>query len=241
MASRTACPLCGSHSLYPILQRKNVPVHQHLIFRSQQDAIQIERGDLFIAACDICGFVFNQAFEDRKVRYGDGYENSQHASPRYQEHAHDRIRHLIETQHIRNAQIVEIGCGNGEFLHALVQSNDTNTGLGFDPSYSGNDSALDGRIRFIRSFFDATDSDVQADVIVCRHVIEHIADPLAFLTGLREALKNSPQARLFFETPCIEWILRHQVIWDFFYEHCSYFSRESLRMCLRKQDSKCRR
>jgi hypothetical protein len=33
---------------------------------------------------------------------------------------------------------------------------------------------------------------------------------------------------VFFETPCVEWILRNRVIWDFFYEHCSYFSASSL-------------
>jgi hypothetical protein len=41
-------------------------------------------------------------------------------------------------------------------------------------------------------------------------------------------LVHSPQARVFFETPCVEWILRNQVIWDFFYEHCSYFTAKSL-------------
>jgi hypothetical protein len=65
-------------------------------------------------------------------------------------------------------------------------------------------------------------------VVVCRHVIEHIPDPLSLLFSVRQALVHSPNARVFFETPCVEWILRNQVIWDFFYEHCSYFTAESL-------------
>jgi hypothetical protein len=32
---------------------------------------------------------------------------------------------------------------------------------------------------------------------------------------------------VFVETPDVEWILRNAVIWDFFYEHCSYFSPNS--------------
>ena len=52
--------------------------------------------------------------------------------------------------------------------------------------------------------------------------------PLELLRDIKKALAHAPQARLFFETPCVEWILRHEVIWDFFYEHCSYFTTESL-------------
>jgi C-methyltransferase C-terminal domain len=46
---------------------------------------------------------------------------------------------------------------------------------------------------------------------------------------VRGALRDRPQARVFFETPCVAWILRNQVVWDFFYEHCSLFSAASLR------------
>src|SRR5207237_10067808 len=35
-------------------------------------------------------------------------------------------------------------------------------------------------------------------------------------------------ARIFFEWPCIEWILANLVLLDFFYDHCSYFSAASL-------------
>lgn len=67
-----------------------------------------------------------------------------------------------------------------------------------------------------------------ADVVICRHVIEHIPDPAVLLSTIRQALVGSSQARVFFETPCAEWILANKAIWDFFYEHCSYFSADSL-------------
>ena len=49
---------------------------------------------------------------------------------------------------------------------------------------------------------------------------------------MRRALANSPGARLFFETPCVEWILARRVVWDFFYEHCGYFTEAALRAVL---------
>ena len=67
-----------------------------------------------------------------------------------------------------------------------------------------------------------------ADVVISRHVIEHIADPLAFLSAIRAAIGSRTGTKLFLETPCVRWILEHEVSWDLFYEHCSLFTRESL-------------
>jgi hypothetical protein len=59
-------------------------------------------------------------------------------------------------------------------------------------------------------------------------VIEHVQFPVALLGAIRSCLDGSPGARVFFETPTVEWILKNNVIWDFFYEHCSYFSVNSM-------------
>jgi len=48
------------------------------------------------------------------------------------------------------------------------------------------------------------------------------------LRDIKKALANADAPRIFFETPCVEWILRNKVVWDFFYEHCSYFTAGSL-------------
>ncbi len=103
-----------------------------------------------------------------------------------------------------------------------------NIGYGFDPTYVGPLVALDGRLRFEKRFYDSTCVDSAADVVVCRHVIEHVRDPCALISTIRQTVGHIQQARVFFETPCVEWILSHQVLWDFFYEHCSYFTAQSL-------------
>jgi hypothetical protein len=103
-----------------------------------------------------------------------------------------------------------------------------NLGYGFDPSYDGPETDLDGRLVFHRRLFDET-AEVEPDVVICRHVIEHVARPLELLASVRRALGRSSRARVFFETPCVDWILTHRVFWDFFYEHCSLFTAASLR------------
>jgi SAM-dependent methyltransferase len=197
--------------------------------KDQQSAINIARGDLNLVFCERCGFIFNKVFEPAKLSYGENYDNAQTCSPTFSEYLDGLVRYLIFEKDVRNSKIVEVGCGRGLFLRKLVQAEGVgNSGYGFDPSYVG--PAIDGggRLRFEKCFYGLEFTDVPADVVICRHVIEHVPDPLELLRTIRQALVHSPSARVFFETPCVEWSLRNRVIWDFFYEHCSYFTAKSL-------------
>ena len=228
-AERTVCPVCGGQAFVTIVERVQTPVHQNLVFKSQQEAVSAARGTLAMVACEACGFVFNRAFDLGKLSYSAQYDNTQLSSGVFQEHVNGLIRHLVDERGIRNAQIVEVGCGKGGFIRALVADEGANnTGYGFDPTYVGPDTDLDGRLRFERRFYDASCTDVPADAVVSRHVIEHVPQPLVLLQAIADALRGRPNARIFLETPCVEWILRNEVVWDFFYEHCSLFTAHSL-------------
>jgi hypothetical protein len=49
------------------------------------------------------------------------------------------------------------------------------------------------------------------------------------LRGIREALGEQSTAVVYFETPSVEWIFEHTAFWDFTYEHCSYFTPDTLK------------
>lgn len=223
------CPVCNSHRLVSFLRRSQVPIHQNLVVANPESARSVARGELDMVACEECGFVFNRAFDLSRLAYGADYDNTQSCSVHFDAYLDGLVKDLVERQGVRNATIVEVGCGKGQFLRKLVSyPGACNQGFGFDPSYVGPDTELDGRLMFRRCFYDEACSDVMANVVVCRHVIEHVPEPLALLRTVRAALAHSPGARVFFETPCVEWILHKRVVWDFFYEHCSLFSISSL-------------
>jgi hypothetical protein len=224
------CPICGGAEVYTFLSRDRVPIHQNLVYRSQQEAAEAPRADLTIGICRRCGFTFNEAFDPALVLYGQAYDNTQTCSPSFAAYVGELVEHLVENGGVRNADVIEVGCGKGHFLRALVNHPTAgNRGIGFDPSYEGPLEDDGGRLRFQRRFYGPDCADVPADVVVCRHVIEHVQHPRPFLDSIRLALARRPAAKVFFETPCVEWILRGQVIWDFFYEHCSLFSKSSLK------------
>jgi SAM-dependent methyltransferase len=229
MMTTSPCPVCQFAGTTPFLRRAGMPVHQNLLLASRNLARSTVRGDLELAVCERCGFVFNLAFDLAKLGYGEAYDNTQTCSPFFQSYVDGLVQHLGESRGVRHQRIVEVGCGKGRFLRQLVGGAETgNTGLGFDPSYQGPTEDLGGRLRFERSYFGSHHTKVEADVVICRHVIEHVPDPVALLRDIRLAVASRPEVRLYFETPCVEWILTEQVVWDFFYEHCSYFTAGSL-------------
>ncbi len=222
------CPICKSSEINQFLHRSQVPIHQHLVIDTAKDATIVRRGELSLAVCHQCGFVFNQTFDLNLLEYGENYDNAQTCSPFFEEYLDDLVKYLIDERGVKNSQILEIGCGQGHFLQKLVAvAAADNYGYGCDPSYIPT-PAPHPRIQFEQRYYDSDCTHIPVDVVICRHVIEHVPDPVGLLKSVRAALVNSPHARLFFETPCVDWILEHQVVWDFFYEHCSYFTASSL-------------
>lgn len=227
-----ACPVCTATNTMEFLRRDAVPVHQNLLFDTPEAARSIARGTLTMHVCEACGFVFNAAFDPALLDYGPAYENSQNCSPAFNAYLDGLVEHLVQECGVRTGRVVEIGCGKGIFLTKLLSHPENRSeGFGFDPSYIGPDVSLGGRLQFVRKFYVAKTA-VPADVVVCRHVIEHSPDPIGLVELVREAVRKTGSTRLFFETPCVEWIFRNRVPWDFFYEHCSLFTTHSLGLAL---------
>jgi hypothetical protein len=226
-AGADRCPVCGAEGL-PFVRRDAVPVHQNQLCSSASEARSVVRGDLRICHCDRCDFVWNAAFDLSLLSYDHDYDNTQSCSPRFAEHLRSLVAEVVEERGVRGKRIVEVGCGQGEILRALVAADDGNTGHGFDPSHRGPLEELGGRLRFEHAFYGPDQASGAADVVLSRHVIEHVDTPVEMLALMRGAIEAAPDPRFFLETPDVAWILEGQVVWDFFYEHCSYFTCSSL-------------
>jgi hypothetical protein len=83
-------------------------------------------------------------------------------------------------------------------------------------------------VRFVNDWFSNAYADVRPDLVLCRHVLEHIAEPVAFLRTLRTHPSVSPATVFYFEVPNALYTLRDMGIWDIIYEHVSYFTPDSL-------------
>lgn len=223
----TACPLCGATGFDVFLERPRSPLHQNLLCRTREEARALNSGKLEIALCPNCGFVFNAAFLAELMSYSRIYDNTQTHSPLFQRYLTELAEDLVNRYGLAGKTIVEVGCGKGDFLRLLCRGG-RNRGLGFDPSYIGPETAEQGAIRFLTEFYTGQRSDTAPALVCCRHVIEHIPSPLEMLRGIRQALGENSSVVVYFETPNVEWIFENTAFWDFFYEHCTYFTPETL-------------
>ena len=207
----------------------NVPVHSTLLFSTRDEALTFPREDVSLGFCRSCGFISNRAFSDEHIEYSARYEETQGFSRVFQDFHRDLATRLINKFNLRNKRILEIGCGKGEFLHLLCGLAD-NTGIGFDPVYvPERDQSITTRVEFRRELYTEMHTDLREDFVVCKMTLEHIPDPLRFMSMVRHALEHSPEAHVFFQVPDMKRVLLERAFWDVYYEHCSYFTAGSLR------------
>jgi hypothetical protein len=208
----------------------SVPIQPNVLWETAEEALAAPRADLALALCQQCGLIWNVAFDPDALSYGAAYENSLHFSSEFQRYSESLADRLATRYVPADGRVVEIGSGKGEFLSALCERAGC-AGVGFDPSYAGEaDGRADGRVAFVREYFTKNSTVGRADLIVCRHVVEHLADPLAFLETLRGPLQGPGSTGvLYVEVPAAEYLLREDAIWDLIYPHVSLLSASSLR------------
>lgn len=221
------CPSCGSRQLRAFHEQRGIPVNSCLLVDDRRDALDFPTGDLRLELCRSCGFIFNALFDPALTEYSPRYEETQGFSPHFRRFALDVARRWVDRYDLHDRDIVEIGCGKGEFL-ALMCELGGNRGVGIDPSYRPErlDSPASSRMRFFTDFYGPDHRDIGADAVVCRHTLEHIAPVAAFLDQVRAAMAPSEVA--LFELPDAMRVLNEGAFWDVYYEHCSYFTAGSL-------------
>jgi 2-polyprenyl-3-methyl-5-hydroxy-6-metoxy-1,4-benzoquinol methylase len=197
-------------------------VHQHVTGPTAADARSAPRGDVTLALCLNCGFVFNSAFEPARVRYSPGYENSQDHSEVFNAYLDSLTTELMTRHRLAGKTVVEIGCGQGSFLERLTAKAGC-AGVGFDPTFDPSRKVGNRSVTFVQATYDPAAPQASGHVVFARHVIEHISNPQQLMDDIRHAASPAGEM-VWFETPRLEWILERGAFWDIFYEHCSYFA-----------------
>ena len=216
------CPACGAAGAEPFYEQRGIPVQSVALLPTRQEALDFARGDLALAFCSACGFVFNAAFDASLQDYSRPAEESQAFSPRFQSFSQALAGRLVAEYDVRGKAVLEVGCGRGDFLVEICRLGG-NRGVGVDPGwFPGRLDAPPG-VEFVRAPFDAEQAERRADLVLCRHTLEHIGPVREFVGLLRR-----PGGVVVIEVPDVLRVLREAAFWDVYYEHCSYFAAPSV-------------
>lgn len=224
-----SCPACEAARITSVCRIESIPVVCNALHDSAQGARAAPRAPMDLTFCESCGHLFNAAFDPRLIVYGVAYENALHFSPYFREYADGLARSLVERYGLRDSHIVELGCGDGTFLSTLCKMSGSR-GTGYDPAFdpARAPAHADPRVRIEPIPYGPQARPAPADLICCRHVLEHIHRPREFLDNVVRTIGDRDRTAVFFEVPDARFTLEQLGIWDLIYEHCSYFTRESL-------------
>lgn len=227
--SRVTCPSCFSKSIEEFYHQNGLPVVNNIIYETREEAINSKKGNISLTFCRNCGLVFNSKYNKKILEYNENYNNDQYFSKYYNSYIDDLTRIFVDKFRIYNKRILEIGSGNGEFLRFFCKISNSK-GIGIDPTYQGEKN--EESVTFIKDYFNERYFNIEADVVILRHVLEHIEKPMDFISSILHNVNFERELIIIIEIPDFKWILNHGAYWDIAYEHCNYFTIESLKKIL---------
>ena len=206
-----------------------------LLLTTREEALGFPTGALVLGFCTSCGFISNIVFDPKLLEYSSRYEASQAFSQTFNSFHRNLATRLIQQYDLHDKDLVEIGCGQGEFLTLLCELGG-NRGVGFDPAYNDsrkhNDSS--SKVTIIKDFYSEKYASYRGDFFCCKMTLEHIPNVADFVRMVRRTIKGSLDPIVFFQVPDTSRVLQELAFWDVYYEHCSYFTLGSLASLFRR-------
>ena len=224
MCLQTNGPVCNTPVAAAVVVLTDVPAIGTQLWPDEEAARNAPKGDVELCVCETCGFIWNRAFDPRRMQYAPGYENALHFSPKFQVFAEDLAEGLVERFGLHGKPIVEIGCGDGHMLDLMVQKG-VASATGFDPSMKDVASPFAERdgVSICPEYFGVQHLDQPFEAILCRHVLEHLDTPLKLAQDIRQVI-GERDVPIYFEVPNADWMLRAVSMWDVIYEHVGYWT-----------------
>jgi hypothetical protein len=223
--THAGCPACGSTRAETVLHWRDVPCNSALFLETEEEARSYATGSFRLTVCLRCGLIYNADFDPQLPEYSERNLESQLCSPAFDAFTTNLARTWIERYGLTGAHVLEVGAGREAAFLQRFCALSGGTGVGYDPV-----AATEGTpaVHVVKDMFDERSTGDRAAALICRHTLEHVWDLDRFFTTLRDFGANNPGAAFLFEVPDTARVLAETAFWDLYYEHCSYFTAETL-------------
>jgi hypothetical protein len=219
------CDACAAAELVPFADLGDIPVLCGVHWPDAGSAKASPVGAMRLAYCPSCAYVRNVAFDPALMVYDTTMDTNLHHSPAFQRFSAELVEHLAHRYALGGARLLDIGCGQGEFLRELCHGTGA-TGVGYDAMYAGPEGPDGAGVSFHSGFAPRGAQLPAFDVVTSRHWFEHIDDPYEFLLDLRLSAKGR-EVFGYLEVPDACYDLK-TAGWEVIYPHVSYFDAYSL-------------
>jgi len=192
----------------------------------------------YVSICNNCGLVFldpRWTKDDYNYFYASEYDqyyrfDEDKATEKEQRKAKVVWERLVRYTPAQFRSALDIGCGLGWCLHTIQQESPTTAIAGIEPSDYCSDhfvNQIGGELiaRDVDSHWQLSNQE-RFDLIIFRHVLEHLLDPVAVLEKVAQAM--SAQGVLYIAVP--DMMHPDGSLSDFWYRcvHTYYYSKGTL-------------
>jgi SAM-dependent methyltransferase len=228
------CPACGNNLAAPFYDGGRKPLAMIAWPASRAEAQAMPRLPLEYVRCLDCEHIYNAAFSYDAVPYVAKPNLMFNRGANWTGFL-DALRKQVLAVLPQDPTVVEIGHGDGHFLAGLAETRPQGRYVGFDP-HGVRQTAYNSVFLRAHLFDPAVHvCELMPDLIVSRHVLEHLTNPLGLLQGINFAAGwLGKEIRLLLEVPCADRAVESRRLGDFYYEHFSQFTTQSFRAMLRR-------
>jgi SAM-dependent methyltransferase len=223
----TDCIACGAAELVEFADLGDIPVLCGVHYATREEALASPLGRMTLGYCRECAYVRNLAFDPDIMVYDTTMDTNLHHSAAFRSFSSELVAGLAERHALKGKAILDIGCGQGEFLRELCEHAGA-TATGYDAMYAGVEGPDPSGARFVSARAPLTTPQAlpDFDFVTSRHWFEHEDDPYAFLTALRERAGDR-EVSGYIEVPDAAYDLA-TAGWEVIYPHVSYFNASAL-------------
>ena len=211
-----ACQLCGSARVRVVYETR-APLFWVVADRSLTDRF----ADIQLHQCDVCGHVFNPSLSAEMIT--EIYRRQTVTNRPVSDAMFARYDTLIDflgRERLIGKRILEVGGGTGSLARLLAE-------VGADVTVVEPNDELPvllgdaaDRIRIVNDFFGPGTLDETFDGVICRQVVEHIADVRPFVGALGAAV--GPGGFAYVEVPTLEFIAASGAYMEIHVQHLHY-------------------
>jgi len=200
------------HRVGPIL---SVPANASRFFSEKKKAIEEPQANIGLAWEDNDPYLFNSLYDNSLIKFDQQYCTA--VSAIGEDYVIPTLEYFqdLEKYLPKEFTVIDIGCGQGEFVEQLRARGIQ--GVGYDPVLRKSNEYLHSRYWSIE--------DPPADLYVMRCVLPHIQQPWSFLAGISQ---SAPGALVLVEFQRLEWIIENKIWYQVSHDHVNLFSIKDL-------------
>ena len=219
------CRVCKSNCFdSPLLRYTNMPSSAQK-FPDLKSLKNDNGSDLNLFQCSSCGLV---QLSEKPVSYYKEVIRASSFSDEMKKFRGEQFVSWVDKYNLKGKSILEVGCGRGEYLSILKQT-EVSLAHGIEYSKESVSSCINSEISVTKGFFGDENFVLpkqKYDGFICLNFMEHWPNPNKVLAHLKKNL--SEDAIGIVEVPNFDMILKQGLYSEFISDHLLYFTKDTL-------------